>query len=321
MKRVNNHYNGKHFFDPLKEDKFTKLSNRISAMLKWQFRNEKPIWPQKVGIKHKDIPPMQIKDDSLRVSNIGHVTFLLQSAGINIITDPVYSEYASPVSFAGPKRVIEPGVEFLSLPKIDIILISHNHYDHMDLETIKKLWYMYKPRIITPLENARIIKKYCKEIDVEEYDWGDVVEVSDKIKIFVEPMQHWSARGVMDFNKSLWAAYNISMPCGNIYFVGDSGYSKYFSMAKEKFGAFKLALLPMGAYKPRWIMEYSHMDPYEMTLASQDLGSPYTIPTHYDVFPLASEAYGEAEKLLEEAKVKLKAENIFPLGVGRYVVI
>ncbi len=288
--KMSDHFDGNRFFDPeIRNDK------NFLSFLKWQFNKKSISWPEHIDVKQYDIPPKRVLGDNLRISNVGHVTFLIQTQGINILTDPVWSERASPVAFAGPKRVIDPGVKFEDLPPIDVVWISHNHYDHLDIATIKRLWKDHKPRIITPLGNDTIIHSYDKNIAVETYDWGDDVQVSDNVKFHLTPMQHWSARGLFDRNKALWAALTIEAPGGNIYFIGDSGYGdgRYFKRDKEKFGEFRVAMLPMGAYEPRWFMKYAHMNPDDMLKAHSDLGQPYTIPSHYDVFKLTDEGRGQ----------------------------
>lgn len=308
------HFNGTHFYDPT-----VKMKTNFFNFLKWQLTSKKGFWPKnKIKIKH-DVPPERVLGTELRVSYVGHVTFLIQTQGLNILTDPVWSERASPVSFAGPKRIKEPGIKFTDLPPIDIVLVSHNHYDHLDLGTLKRLAQAHKCRIITPLGNEAIINQ-DGNMQVEAYDWGEVVHINDQVHIHLDPMQHWSARGMFDTNKALWAAFTISSPSGNIYFVGDSGYGqgRYFKQAKEKHQTFRLALLPIGAYKPRWFMSYAHMDPEEAILAYMDLGQPHFIPMHYDVFDLADEPYGEAVMLLEEAQKKYQVgSNIQVLEVGQ----
>ena len=310
---VSDHFDGIRFFDPdLKNEK------NFFDFLKWRVTEKSSPWPDKVPNNQFDLPPARVMGSDLRVSYVGHVTFLIQTQGLNILTDPVWSERASPISFAGPKRVIDPGINFEHLPPIDIVWVSHNHYDHLDLTTINLLWQKYKPRIITPLGNDTIIKAYNSEIEVEAYDWGEQVIINDYVKFHLEPMQHWSARGLFDRNKALWAALNIETNSGNIYFVGDSGYGngRYFKKAREKFGSFRLALLPMGAYEPRWFMQYAHMNPEDMVRAYIDLGRPFTVPSHYDVFKLTDEPRGEALIKLEKAKKFLsvgdKIRNLEP---------
>lgn len=311
---ISDHFDGKRFFDPTYE-----RDRGAFDFLKWQFSREKNYWPSDKLADSNSIPPKRVDGSELLVTNVGHVTYLIQTEGLNILTDPVWSERASPVSFAGPKRVVSPGIKFEDLPPIDIVLISHNHYDHLDLDTIHKLWLNHKPKIITPLGNDTIIKSKDKAIEVEAYDWGDKIIISEDITINLDPMQHWSARGIFDRNKALWAAFTIQTPNGNIYFVGDSGYGKgeHFKNARNKYGSFRLALLPIGAYNPRWFMSFAHMNPEEAVLAYIDLGEPHFIPGHYDVFKLTDEPYGEALKLLEEASIKYNTGlNIKPLKIG-----
>jgi L-ascorbate metabolism protein UlaG (beta-lactamase superfamily) len=314
--KVSDHFDGTQFYDPV-----VNYKNTFWSLLKWKLAGKSKPWPDKVEVTRYDVPPKRVHGDALRVSNVGHVTFLIQTQGLNILTDPVWSKRASPVSFAGPKRVIDPGIKFENLPPIDVVWISHNHYDHLDLTTIEKLWEIHKPRIIAPLGNDKIISSYNKNIVVETYDWGDEVEITKNVKFHLSPMQHWSARGLFDKNKALWAALTIQTDGGNIYFVGDSGYGngRYFKKDKQKFGNFRLALLPMGAYEPRSFMEYAHMNPDDMVKAYMDLGEPYTVPSHYDVFKLTDEGRGEAKVALKEAMQRQNSgKRIKILEVGAY---
>ena len=312
--KVSDHFDGTRFFDPEK-----RYNKSFLQFFKWQISKKIIPWPSHIEVKKYDIPPTRVFGDELRIVYVGHVTFLIQTQGLNILTDPVWSERASPVSFAGPKRVINPGIRLEDLPPIDVIWISHNHYDHLDIATIKRLWKEHKPRIITPLGNDTVIHSYDKTIAVETYDWGNEVTISDTVKFHLSPMQHWSARGVFDRNKALWAALTIETKGGNIYFVGDSGYGegRYFKRDQAKFGKFRLALLPMGAYEPRWFMEYMHMNPDDMLKAHNDLGQPYTIPSHFDVFKLTDEGLGEAVSALHKAmKEQHLGDKVKVLQVG-----
>lgn len=314
--KLSDHFDGTRFFDP--EVPYDKS---FVDVLKWRMVKNPAKWPEKVENKQFDIPPQRVNGKGLRVSYVGHVTFLIQTEGLNILTDPVWSERASPVGFSGPKRVQEPGIKFDDLPPIDIVWISHNHYDHLDLATINLLWEKHKPRIITPLGNDTIIKKHNPAIKVEAYDWEDQVVINDQVKFYLSAMQHWSARNLLDRNKALWAALTIETKDGNIYFIGDSGYGngRYFKKDKEKFGKFRLALIPMGAYEPRWFMQYAHMNPEEMVKAHIDLGKPYTIPSHYDVFSLTDEPRGAALADLAKAKTLLSVDKkIKALEVGQF---
>lgn len=256
--------------------------------------SERGEWPEFTELPEYDKPPERVSGRELRVSFVGHATVLIQTGGYNFLFDPVWSHRVSPVSWAGPKRVHPPGVKFEDLPPIDVVLISHNHYDHLDLKTVERLWESHSPRIIVPLGNDAIIKSYNGDIKVEAYDWADTVAITDTISVSLEPMHHWSARGLFDRNKALWAAFVLTVDGENIYLVGDTGYGggDYFRQAKAKYGAFRFALLPIGDYDPAWFMSYGHMSPAECVRAFEDLGKPFVLPIHYNTFPLADTGYG-----------------------------
>ncbi len=292
------HFDGKSFSNPGKP-----FDKGFRAFLKWRLTAKKQQWPKYTKLTVYDHPPERVFGEQLRVSFVGHATVLLQTEGINILTDPVWSGRVSPVSWAGPQRVHPPGIALADLPPIDVILISHNHYDHFDLPSLDALWQYKKPRILVPLGNDRIIADHNREILSEALDWGDAVQLNSKVTVQLEPAQHWSARGLFDRNRALWAAFNIATPGGNIYFVGDSGYGNgdNFRAAKEKFHSFRLVILPIGAYDPRWFMAYQHMNPEESIRAFMDLGSPPFLPIHYRMFPMADTGYGQPLQDLRQA--------------------
>lgn len=309
------HFDGKRFYNPGKP-----LNKGLGSFLKWRFTAEMQEWPEYTELTTYDHPPERILGDQLRVSFVGHATVLIQTQGLNILTDPIWAERASPVQWAGPRRVHPPGIAFEDLPPIDLVLISHNHYDHLDLATLNRLWDHSKPQIIVPLGNDQIISDYNPAIISEAYDWGDVVQITSEVAVHLEPMHHWSARGLFDRNKALWAAFTITSPGGNIYFAGDSGYGNgdYFRAAKDKFQSFRLAIIPIGDYDPRWFMAYGHMNPEESVLTYEDLGRPQLLPIHYGMFPLADTGY---EKPLVDLREKMVAHlveegKIVPLSVG-----
>jgi L-ascorbate metabolism protein UlaG (beta-lactamase superfamily) len=309
------HFDGKRFFNPGKP-----VKKGFASFLKWRFTAESQEWPDYTELVTYDHPPERVFGDELRVSFVGHATVLIQTMGLNILTDPVWAERASPVPWAGPRRVHPPGIAFEDLPPIDVVLISHNHYDHLDLTSVERLWNHSKPRIIVPLGNDLIIADHNPAIVSEPYDWGDVVRISGEVAIHVEPMHHWSARGLFDRNKALWAAFTITSPGGNIYFVGDSGYGNgdYFRAAKDKFRSFRLAILPIGAYEPRWFMAYGHMNPEEGLLTFEDLGGPQFLPIHYSMFQLTDTGYEQPLKDLRQAMTAHFVEEgvIVPLMAG-----
>ena len=309
------HFDGEKFFNPGKP-----LKKGLGAFLKWRMTADRKEWPEYTELVSYDHPPERVVGDRLRVSLVGHATVLIQTQGLNILTDPVWAERASPLSWIGPRRVHPPGIAFDDLPPIDVILVSHNHYDHLDLPSLERLWNQSKPRIIVPLGNDRIIAAHNPSITSEAYDWGDEVQIAPGVVVHLEPMHHWSARGIFDRNKALWAAFTIAAPGGNIYFVGDSGYADgdLFRAEKEKFRSFRLAILPIGAYEPRWFMEYGHMNPEECILAFEDLGRPQLLPIHHRMLPLTDTGYEQPLQDLRQAMINHRVEEgkIVPLLPG-----
>ena len=294
---VSDHFDGRKFYNPGKP-----LEKNFAAFLKWRMNRDQQFWPEYSDLSAYDQPPERVYGDGLRVSLVGHATVLIQTQGVNILTDPVWSRRASPVQWLGPQRVHPPGIAFEALPPIDVVLLSHNHYDHLDLETIVRLWTRHRPRIIVPLGNDSLIAGRDSSITAEAYDWGAKVQISPAVEIHLEPMHHWSARGLADRNTALWAAFTIVTNGGNIYFVGDTGYGNgdNFREAREKFTDFRLAILPIGDYDPRWFMAYGHMNPDECLQVFEELGRPRVLPIHYNTFPLADTGYGQPLARLQE---------------------
>lgn len=278
-------------------------------ILKWKITSKRLKWPTTLPLTSTDIPPQKITDnETIRISYIGHVTFLIQIDGLNILTDPVWSERVSPFTFAGPKRVVKPGINFTDLPKIDVILISHNHYDHLDIRTIKDLWVRDKPKIITPLINDIIIKKHISDAEIVTLGWRESYkDQKNNIEVCLEPAQHWSARGIFDKNKALWGTFIIKTKIGDICFIGDSGYNDTLFKEIGKKHNILISLIPIGAYEPRWFMKPVHMNPEEAVFTHLDLSSKYSIASHFDVFQLADEAFNAAPLELRQA---MKTHNI-----------
>src|SRR5438552_10382994 len=257
---VSEHFDGVRFVDP---DGVSPKG--IRDVLRWWGSNLKSEWPLVYPSPHSDRPPPRVSGSSLRVAFVGHASLLVQAGGLNVLLDPVWSERVSPVSFAGPKRVNDPGIPFEALPKIDAVLVSHCHYDHLDAATLSRLAAAHRPRVITPLGNDAIMRSHDPAIRAEAYDWGARVELGDGVAATLVPTRHWSARGLFDRNRALWAGFVIDTPGGRLYHVADSGYGdgRHFRAAREKHGPFRLAILPIGAYEPRWFMREQHMNPEE----------------------------------------------------------
>jgi L-ascorbate metabolism protein UlaG (beta-lactamase superfamily) len=239
----------------------------------------------------------------LRLSYVGHASFLVQTGGLNILIDPVWSERASPVSFAGPRRVNPPGISFDRLPPIDVVLVSHNHYDHLDIETLSRLEAAHRPRFVTPFGNDAIIRDRAPDARVHAGDWGESVDLGDGMHVHFEATQHWSARSMFDRCHALWASFVIEGPAGKIYAVGDSGLGtgSTFRRVHERHPDIRLALLPIGAYEPRWFMREQHMNPDDAVQALALCGAREAIAHHWGTFQLTNEAIDAPLQHLAEA--------------------
>jgi L-ascorbate metabolism protein UlaG (beta-lactamase superfamily) len=287
---VSDHFDGERFFDP----HGAPLRGRGDVrrwMLDRYWRGTKAKWPVAAPSPYADRPPKRVEGAACRVSYVGHASFLLQTGGLNILLDPVWSERASPVRFAGPKRVNDPGIALADLPPIDVVLVSHAHYDHLDAPTLSRLAAAHRPRVIAPLGNDTIMRNHDAAIAAEAYDWHDRVGIGPHAAVTLVPTRHWSARSLSDRNMSLWASFVIEAPAGCIYFVGDSSYGdgRHFRDVWERHGPLKLAILPIGAYEPRWFMADQHMNPAESVQAFIDCGAERALAHHYGTFQLTDE--------------------------------
>jgi L-ascorbate metabolism protein UlaG (beta-lactamase superfamily) len=302
---VSDHFDGLRFIAPGRKGRPDKTS---ADMLKWQFGGGKDTlpkesWPSHFPSPFQDKPPQRV-NEGLRVTLVGHASYLIQTANVNILMDPVWSERASPVRFAGPRRVNAPGIAFDDLPPIDAVLVTHNHYDHLDTTTLARLVARWQPRIITPLGNDTIMRAADKTLDSAlARDWGESIDLSDKVRVTLEPSLHWSARWTSDRFMALWCNFVIEAPAGNIYACGDTGYDpqSIFPQMKQKYGGFRLALLPIGAYEPRWFMKDQHMNPQEAVQVFQELGAESAIGHHWGTFKLTDEGVERPREALASA--------------------
>lgn len=307
------HFNGKTFFNPNFHGE-----KGFFDLLKWQLTADRATWPEK--IENKNYPRVELKNQKAVFTFIGHATYLIQTPGVTILTDPHFSERASPVGFAGPKRVRRPGIEIDQLPKIDVVLISHNHYDHLDVGSLKTLHKNFHPLFLVPLGDKELLEN--EGIDnVQEMDWWQDVLVKET-KISFVPTHHWSARGFFDKCESLWGGYFITTSNAKFYFGGDSGYDTHFTQTREKLGSPDLSLIPIGAYEPRWFMKEHHMNPEEAVQAHLDLESKLSLGIHLMTFQLTDEAFDAPVQALELAKSKLSNPQSFRvLDVGESLAL
>jgi len=302
---VTDHFDGTVFFNPDGTGPKGPLQ-----LLRWQLLESRATWPASFPSPFPYAKPeARLARDAVRVTHVGHASFLIQAGGRNILIDPVWAKRASPLQAIGPKRVNPPGIVFEDLPPIDLVLVTHNHYDHMDTGAIGRLWQRDRAQVITPLGNDTIIRRDVPDVSIGIGDWHHVVDLGDGVRIHFEPTVHWSARGMRDRRHALWASFVIETPRHKIYCVGDSAFAdgKVFRRVGEKHKGIDLALLPIGAYEPRWMMSSSHMNPTESLQALELCGAKTALGHHWGTFQLTNEAIDAPRSDLAAA---LAAKNI-----------
>jgi L-ascorbate metabolism protein UlaG (beta-lactamase superfamily) len=290
------HFDGKRFFNPGFEPYRADPKRFINRVL----GAERTAWPQSVPVR-QTVPPSRVQGNEMRVTWIGHATVLVQTQGLNILTDPIWSDRASPFSFAGPKRVRAPGVRFEDLPSIDLVVISHNHYDHMDLPTLKRLWERDRPKIVTSLGNDTILRG--RGIEAVALDWNGATPVANGASVIIERNHHWSSRWGTDRNRALWSAFTIVLPGGNIFFAGDTGWGdgSWVREAAAR-GPYRLAIIPIGAYEPRDFMKTNHVNPEEAVAIFEALRPTAALGVHWGTFQLTFEGIDEPRNRLAELR-------------------
>lgn len=279
--RGSHHRNGR-FFNP------ETPSHSFGVFLRWIRHRHRGAWRDFIPSSPGPKPPAVVDGSTLRVTFVNHSTFLLQTAGLNLLTDPVWSQRVSPVWFAGPKRHRNPGIRFEDLPQIDAILISHNHYDHFDAPTLRKLAARHRSTVFCPLGVAARLRRIGFQ-QIIELDWWQSALWSG-FEMHCVPAQHFSARGPFDRNRALWCGWIVQSSSGPIYFAGDTGFGPFFEEIARDFPNPRAAVLPIGAYEPEWFMGPVHMTPEQALQAHVILGSNLSIASHYGTFALADDA-------------------------------
>jgi L-ascorbate metabolism protein UlaG (beta-lactamase superfamily) len=280
---TSDHFDGRFFFNP-----DAPAGRSFRDFLRWQRSANRKPWPAQVHNGAIPALPPSLAEGQVALTFINHITFLIQFAGLNVLTDPVYSQRASPFERLGPRRVRDPGLAFSDLPPIHVVLISHNHYDHLDIRTLMRLEAAHAPRFITGLGNRAFLRQFGLR-NVDELDWWQSVEAAGA-RVTMTPAQHWSTRGPGSRNRTLWGGFIVHAGAQQIYFAGDTGYWKHFKDIGMRFGAVDLALLPIGAYEPRWFMREQHMNPDDAVRAHLDLAARQSVATHFGCFQLTDES-------------------------------
>ncbi|MGB5219141.1 MAG: MBL fold metallo-hydrolase [Smithella sp.] len=334
VQQKSDHFNGLRYFNPVVPET-PEASGQTSKrgptwwIWNWILRNDWPQWPEVKDVPPGPRPVERVQKGEMSVTPIGHATFLIQMDGLNILTDPIWSNRPSPISWAGPKRHIKPGILFEDLPPIDVVLISHNHYDHLDLPTLKRLAGKGSPRSIVPLGDLNLIKGAGISA-VDELDWWQSVRVSPDVTITLVPAQHFSMRTLGNRNKTLWGGFVISGPSGNVFYSGDTGYGPHFQEIARRFSPIRVALLPIAPFRPQKINDTApahrsivHMGPVEAVQAHMDLGLPFTIAAHFQAFRLGMEGFDDPANVLVSALAQnnLKPDNFVVPVLGQAIIM
>jgi L-ascorbate metabolism protein UlaG (beta-lactamase superfamily) len=295
---VTDHFDGAYFYNPYYPENPIK-SPRPWEALRWLANRHKGPWAEWTDSQPAPPPPKEVPVKELQVTFIGHSTVLIQLDRLNILCDPHWSNRASPFSNIGPRRHCPPGLRFEDLPPIDVVLQSHDHYDHFDILTLQRIAAAWKPHFIVPLGGCNRLRSsgIAGGSEATELDWWQLVSISPELRITAVPARHFSGRTLMDRNMTLWCGYVIEGSFGSVYFAGDTGYGPHFGEIKRKLPAIRVALLPIGAFNPRWFMGAVHMSPQEAVQAHRDLGAETSIGIHFGTFRLADD--GQTEPLDE----------------------
>ena len=305
------HFDGKRFFNP-----DAPQARGFLDLFRWKFTSRPERSPRFVADVVPSKPPTSIEGDELRVTMINHSTLLLQQNGSHILTDPIWSERTSPVTWAGPRRRRNPGVRFEDLPRIDTVLLSHNHYDHLDLATLRRLAKCGSSQFVAPIGVGRLLRS--QDVGpVHELDWGESMAL-DRCTIHSVPALHFSARGMFDQNRTLWCGYAIQAAGRMLYYAGDTAFGDHFAQIRERLGTPDLALLPIGAYEPRWFMSPVHMGPEDAVKAHHILGAKISIAIHHGTFQLADDGIDTPKKRLLECDA---GESFLVLNNGQAVTL
>lgn len=294
---VTDHFDGEVFRNQNPE---STAGRSLGDFLKWQRTSRAATWPRRVENRARPALPAALESGGIAITFVNHITHLVQFRRLNVLTDPVYSERVSPVQWSGPKRVRDPGLPFEALPRIDVVLVSHSHYDHLDIDTLVRLGQAHRPLFLTGLGNRAFLEQHGLA-RVHELDWWDTHEHAGA-RCTCVPAQHWSGRALSGRNRTLWGGFVIEADGRRVYFAGDTGYWRHFREIRARCGPIDVALLPIGAYEPRWFMRDMHMNPDDAVRAHLDLGATLSIGTHYGCFQLTDEGIDEPVRELAAAR-------------------
>jgi L-ascorbate metabolism protein UlaG (beta-lactamase superfamily) len=298
---VSDHCDGTHFFNPA-----GRLQARgFSELPRWWWqrlvKGQGARWPRSVPPPRTPDLPAGASAGQMAVTFIGHSTFLLQLPGLNILTDPVFASHAGPFGLLGPKRIRPAALRLGQLPRIDVVVLSHCHYDHLDLAALRWLSRHHRPSVITTLGNRAWLEARGVGC-VTELDWWESANATPELRATCTPAQHFAARTPWDKALTLWGGFILRTAAGLVYFAGDTGWAPHFAEINARLGAPALALLPIGAYEPRWFMEAVHLNPDEAVRAHCALGARQSLGMHFGTFQLTDEAIDAPPQALAAAR-------------------
>lgn len=320
---VSGHFDGQRFFNPdgEQDDMAPPGATKANFLVRYLLRSEgRPRWPEHVAIR-PIAPPDRVAGQRMVATWVGHATVLVQTQGLNILTDPVWSKTAGPLGI-GPARVAEPGIAFDRLPKIDVVLISHDHYDHLDLATLRRLWKRDHPLVVTSLGNDSVIGQ--AGVPAHALDWGGRIAVKPNVEVIVTRNHHWGSRWMTDRNRALWSSFVVRLPGGNVFFAGDTGPGDLtWADAAASYGPVRLALIPIGAFRfaPGQMVSGSHIGPIDAAEVYRRLGASTGIGVHWGTFHLSAEAYDTPPRLLAAVTRAAGVQGFGTVALGQPSVI
>ena len=313
---MSSHFDGRRYFNPGDDS-----PRDPSLILRWMLTRRPALWPRRVENEVWPPPTDPVPSGVASLTFIGHSTFLIRltapdGAPLTVLTDPVFSERCSPVPWAGPRRVRAPGLALDALPRPNVILLSHNHYDHLDLPSLRALHRRFDPVVVTTPGNARTLAR-AGISGARELDWWEGAAFG-ALRVTATPARHFARRGLFDLNRSLWAGFMLELNGQRLLFAGDSGAGPHWAAIRDRLGPPGVALLPIGAYLPPEIMQPVHMNPAEAVQAALDLGATRAVGMHFGTFQLTDEAMDAPLRALRAARAKagLLQDAFDVLGFG-----
>ena len=305
------HFDGRLFYNP-----DAPQAPGLLTALRWKLTSRPQPSPCFISDVEPSIPPRRMENSGLRTTVVNHSTVLLQQRGCNILTDPIWSERASPLAWIGPRRRRKPGVSWEDLPCIDAVLISHNHYDHLDIATLQRLAQDHRPRIYAALGNGALLESRGIPVTAE-LDWWQSADLGPGLRLISVPAQHFSNRSITDRNRALWTGFVLQGRAGAVYFAGDTALGPHFEQIRDRLGPIRLALLPIGAFRPEWFMSPVHLSPADALKAHQLVGAATSVAIHFGTFQLGDDGIDEPVQLLHREMQRLNpSPRFWVLGFG-----